>query len=374
MSADGNGVPEAAYIHNYLHLIGIVVLYYDFFLTFGEEYARVWKNPRAVSSILFFINRYIPILGDIAVNTGNFYIFPNEQVCRQYAFFRQLLLIINQVVVCFILFLRTYALYGRDKRVLVLVISVGVTLLAIACWAVVGQHETIELRGGCHLESDRLTAIRESAHPWHTRALDAERPPPMAGLAVSWEALFAFDCMIFTLTICKTFRERYRHRISSGKHDIISLILRDGSMYFAVMASVNFANTLTFYFLEPLLRGCLSTFASSVSVTMMSRLMLNLHGSASGRGGALSTSSAYPTASEDGTTMLFTSRISMPPPERAPAPPRPRASAYVRDAQLGHGYIEEVYELHALDDYGGGGGGGYAGPDVGGVDGGILKV
>ncbi|KAL7284076.1 hypothetical protein ACG7TL_001354 [Trametes sanguinea] len=286
MSVDGPGVPESVFIHNYLHLAGVAVLYYDFFLTFGEEYVRVWKNPRTISSILFGLNRYLPILGDIAVNTGNFHIFPNEQ-----------------------------------------------------------------------------GAIR---------------------LAVSWESLFAFDLMIFTLTVCKTFRERYRHRITSGRHDIISLILRDGALYFAVMASVNFANTLTFYFLEsslppamrqPLLRGCLSTFASSISVTMMSRLMLNLHSSALGRDLADS-SSGYPTTSENITPMFFTSRISMPaagltttfnaPPDAAaggdlsfdldhPDRPRPargrghgfRDGVYVRE--LGEpsgsgGYIEE-YEL-----------------------------
>ncbi|KAI0646474.1 hypothetical protein C8Q79DRAFT_1010095 [Trametes meyenii] len=314
MSADGSSVPESVHIHNYLHLLGVVVLYYDFVLTFGQEYSRVWKRPRSLSSVLFFLNRYIPVLGDIAVNTGNFYIFSDEHV-----------------VVCFILFLRTYALYGRDKRIGVLVIGVGGILLGISCWSIVGQHQDIELRGGCHLLAERMTAIR---------------------LAVSWEALFAFDCMVFTLTVLKTFRER--HRISSGKHDIVSLILRDGALYFAVMASVNFANTLTFYFLEPLLRGCLSTFASSVSVTMMSRLMLNLYGSAVGRD-VFATTVAYPSTSDNSTTMLFTSRISMPAPTATtvlwddpdcePGGYR-RGSAYIRDAQYGPGYIDEVYEMH----------------------------
>ncbi|CDO75761.1 hypothetical protein BN946_scf184921.g37 [Trametes cinnabarina] len=276
------------------------------------------------------------VLQDIAVNIGNFYIFPNERHLPA------------GVVVCFILFLRTYALYGRAKRVLVLVVGVGAALLGISCWSIVGQHQGIELRGGCHLEADRMTAIR---------------------LAVSWEALFVFDLMIFTLTVCKTFRERYRHRVTLGHHDIISLILRDGALYFAVMASVNFANTLTFY---PLLRGCLSTFASSVSVTMMSRLMLNLHGSALGRG-PVDSSSGFPTASENITPMFFTSRISMPAAGLTTTFAAPdgelgyesvhshlpgalgfREGVYVREAPIhgsaggSGGYIDEVYELQDM--------------------------
>ncbi|KAL1941716.1 hypothetical protein VTO73DRAFT_6716 [Trametes versicolor] len=224
---------------------------------------------------------------------------------------------------------------------MVLVFGVGAALLGISCWSVVGQHEDVELRGGCHLLADRMTAIR---------------------LAVSWEALFVFDLMVFSLTLGKTLSERYRTRVTSGRHDIISLILRDGSMYFAVMASVNFANTLTFYFLEPLLRGCLSTFASSVSVTMMSRLMLNLQGSAAGRD-VVASSSAYPTTSDNSTSMLFTSRISSMPMGGAGATytqtqcdfPAERSrlgrdSAYVRGAEShpGYGYIGEMYELREL--------------------------
>ncbi|KAF8874537.1 hypothetical protein BD779DRAFT_251463 [Infundibulicybe gibba] len=58
---------------------------------------------------------------------------------------------------------------------------------------------------------------------------------------------------------------------------LITLLLRDGAIYFAVMALSNLANILTFYLCGPFLRGGLSTFSTSISVTIMSRLILNLH-------------------------------------------------------------------------------------------------
>ncbi|KAI0702017.1 hypothetical protein C8T65DRAFT_655718 [Cerioporus squamosus] len=330
MSADV--VPQPVHTHNYLHLVGVVILYYDYTLTFGEEYWRIWKSPRPMSSCLFFLNRYLPVLGDIAVNVGNFYTFPTELVCRHYAFFRQLLLIVNQVVVCYILFLRTFALYGRDWRVGGSILAFAMALLGISCWSIVGQHEDVELRGGCHLAADRMTAIR---------------------LAVAWESLFLFDLTIFCLTLFKTWKTRRRNPVTIARNDIISLVMRDGALYFAVMASANLANTLTFYFAEPILRGCLSTAASCISVTMMSRLMLNLHGSASGREAVTDPISDSSGPSDNSTTLFFTTRISMPPvsmtatwdPESARY--RDRESAYVRDARSGHehGYIEEVYEM-----------------------------
>ncbi len=47
---------------------------------------------------------------------------------------------------------------------------------------------------------------------------------------MSWEALFIFDLMVFALTLGKTLSERYRIRVTSGRHDIIALILRDGTL------------------------------------------------------------------------------------------------------------------------------------------------
>ncbi|KAH8826687.1 hypothetical protein DL96DRAFT_1603814 [Flagelloscypha sp. PMI_526] len=55
------------------------------------------------------------------------------------------------------------------------------------------------------------------------------------------------------------------------------VMLRDGAVYFLVMIVANAANVATFYTLGPRLRGNLSTMASSISVTMTSRLILNLH-------------------------------------------------------------------------------------------------
>ncbi|KIM74721.1 hypothetical protein PILCRDRAFT_695652 [Piloderma croceum F 1598] len=69
------------------------------------------------------------------------------------------------------------------------------------------------------------------------------------------------------------------------------------------MALANLANILTFYLARPTLRGCLSLCASCISVTMMSRFMLNLHSAASA--GIFST---LPT-SDASNGMAFTPRV-----------------------------------------------------------------
>jgi len=121
--------------------------------------------------------------------------------------------------------------------------------------------------------------------------------------AVAWEGLLLFDSMIFVLTILQTYRGRHRHHfISSGRFDIVSLVLRDGAIYYAIMVLSNLGNIVTFYLVRPALRGCLASFTSCLSITMMSRLMLNLHATAST--GIFSTTSA----SDTSTGVAFTSR------------------------------------------------------------------
>ncbi|CAL1708438.1 unnamed protein product [Somion occarium] len=247
------------FMHNVFHLVGICILYYDYAVTFADEIFYIWSKPLSHGSWLFMLNRYFSLLSAIAINWGNFSDFESVEACQGYAFFRQVILVIAQVIVCFLCFLRTYALYGRSERILVLILSVALVLFILACWSLVGQHSEYSITHGCHQAINKTTAVH---------------------LAVAWEVLFAYDCMIFALTIYKTYQERTRRNVAA-LNTLVELIWRDGAIYFAVMASVNAANVLTFYFLSPSLKGVLSTFASSISVTMMSRIMLNLHETAS---------------------------------------------------------------------------------------------
>ncbi|KAE9404651.1 hypothetical protein BT96DRAFT_412320 [Gymnopus androsaceus JB14] len=133
----------------------------------------------------------------------------------------------------------------------------GCVLAIFACWVLTDQNSTTSPLGsgtltGCHIGLSRKTAIR---------------------VAASWESLFVYDSMLFALTLIKTYRTR---RKGTLRINLLSLLLRDGAIYFALMALANLSNLLTFYLAPPYLRGGLSTFATCVSVTMLSRFTLIL--------------------------------------------------------------------------------------------------
>ncbi|THH18674.1 hypothetical protein EW146_g2338 [Bondarzewia mesenterica] len=187
--------------------------------------------------------------------------FIRFQSCRLYALFRQLLIVANQVVVCFLLIMRTYALYGRSAKIFALLLTIGLVMVAIASWALVGQSsDVVPNVQGCHLTMSDATGIR---------------------VAVAWEEEFVLDMIIFGLTVARTYQHRDVRTWSRGmgprNTGLMQLFLRDGALYFVMMALANLLNILTFYLAPPILKGVLSTFSTCISVTMMSRLMLNLH-------------------------------------------------------------------------------------------------
>ncbi|KAJ7487963.1 hypothetical protein FB451DRAFT_1226039 [Mycena latifolia] len=247
---------QAIRLHNELHVISITFLYWDHLLTFGDEMRFLWRKAKTRSTYYFLINRYLAFFGDIAITVFQFTSVPIS-VCKHVNLFRQLLLLINQCIVCILLSLRIYALYGLNKRIYIGMLGFGAVLLAVSCWALIGKNGVPEPDTvGCHIAESKKLGLY---------------------MAVPWEAIVIYDVAIFIALLYKSVEKRKETRMLWRNNTIISLLIRDGAIYFMIMALMNVGNIVTYYMAGPLLRGSLSTMASCMSVTMTSRLMLNLH-------------------------------------------------------------------------------------------------
>ncbi|KAI6041966.1 hypothetical protein EDC04DRAFT_2976078 [Pisolithus marmoratus] len=153
--------------------------------------------------------------------------------------------------------LRTYALYGKSNRLLTFLLFTSIALASVVAWSLVGQQGiSAATLPGCHVVYNTKTAIQ---------------------IAVAYEALCIFDTLIFGLTAYKTFKVGIR---CESKPNLVVVLLRDGAIYFAIVAIANLANILLLYLAPELLKDGLSAFSMCIAVTMVSRLMLNLHSSA----------------------------------------------------------------------------------------------
>ncbi|KAG1814698.1 uncharacterized protein BJ212DRAFT_1361505 [Suillus subaureus] len=127
-----------------------------------------------------------------------------------------------------------------------------------------------------------------------------------ARIGLAYVALFVFDLFIFVLTVYRICITNSFLRLSLiTRKNIIDIIFRDGVMFFGVMTLSNMLNILTYYIGSVGLRGSFSTFTSCMSVTLISRLMLNLHQTVDT--GTFST----PTQDDSPSLPILTTRVSV---------------------------------------------------------------
>ncbi|KAJ7135668.1 hypothetical protein C8R44DRAFT_768839 [Mycena epipterygia] len=241
------------FLQNSCHLIGTTILYWDHLITLDREINLIWRRRKSLSAYCFIANRYFAFLSGIPVSALPFLSLA-PKICLHYSLFREIELIATQALVSIVMIIRVYALFGRNSRVLGLLIGIAAVAVAVSVWSLSGQHASRPATlGGCHFELTQATSFH---------------------LAGGWEALFAFDSIIFGLSVYNAFAIRRRMLPQTNLH---TLVVRDGAMYFGIMALANLANIATYYFSAPVLPGSLATFANCISVTMISRLILNLH-------------------------------------------------------------------------------------------------
>ncbi|KAJ7466818.1 hypothetical protein B0H11DRAFT_2239687 [Mycena galericulata] len=244
----------------YLNAIAFTLLFYDYFLTLEWEISRYWGSKITWPTVLFFLNRYGTLLGNIPVVIQTFWTTPSTPEKSSLESYHQYFLIIIQVVVGTLLVLRTYALYERNNCVLTFMLVIGGGVIGVCIWRSLIFDKSVR-------QDNNNLGLNLGLDIGCTYAITA---PQSVGLIIVWTALVSFDCMIFFLTLYRAFS-----RWSTDAR-LLTVLLRDGSIYFGVMVISNASNILTFAFGGDYTRGVATTFANTISSIMISRLMLNL--------------------------------------------------------------------------------------------------
>ncbi|KII84038.1 hypothetical protein PLICRDRAFT_46379 [Plicaturopsis crispa FD-325 SS-3] len=190
--------------------------------------------------------------------------------------------LVAQSVVLLIFVLRTYALYGCSRKVLVslssLALAVVIGYAFLIVWTMIFSIQNWDDFDGISFTGMSCLELMESPS-W-----------------IFWLGLFIFDIVVLVMTLAKTYKVSRELRATPKRMPLASLMLRDGSIYFVMMAVLHLANivpslaelwsqppdmlefftSLIFYDIGSI-SGPLSILTNCVSVTLTSRLMLNLH-------------------------------------------------------------------------------------------------
>lgn len=257
MEDDSSSSAQAIITQNTCHIFSMCILYYDHLIQLDTEVQYMWRRRKSASSAMFLTLRYAAPMSNIPTVVFSF-VPVSAKGCSLLNLSHEILIICTQVLVSVIMIQRMYALYGRSKKILWGLSGTAIAFTGVIIWLT--QHQDsfpLFVLPGCHIDLPRNTSLR---------------------LAGGWGALFLFDTIVALLTISNAYSTRRRLGAQAQTDmPIHTLIVRDGAMYFAAIAVSNLANILTFIFNGPWIPGSLTIFTSCISITMVCRLMLNIH-------------------------------------------------------------------------------------------------
>ncbi|KAK7046435.1 hypothetical protein R3P38DRAFT_2873789 [Favolaschia claudopus] len=247
---------------HFLGAISFALLFYDYLLTLDLEISRYWGSRFSWPTVLFFINRYGALLGNVPVIVQKFWSAPESSAliphklttCQHLELYHQWFVITTQILIGVMLIFRTYALYERNRTILILMLMVGAGVVAACIWGTIFSGKAQVVLGPLHLGCT-YTIINSQT----------------VALIVAWASMAIFDILIFFLTLYKALSQRYLVGVQ-----LLHILLRDGSIYFGVVVVSNLCNIMTFIFGGPFTRGVATTFTNIISSIMISRLMLNI--------------------------------------------------------------------------------------------------
>ncbi|KAH9847226.1 hypothetical protein C2E23DRAFT_742194 [Lenzites betulinus] len=226
---------------NYTLLASTFLFYYDYLITLPTEVRVFWTSRWNLASVYFFLIRYGFFLDITILALGNIRFTPNAGLHESARTCGLLLDIgiafsfLNFVVVAAFVATRMYAIWGCSKRVGVLVFLLGLinpnaitpmlvfgmTRVVMSPWPVWGCESFIQDYNDKYIAFSHLTAV----------------PIIVSSIGIVYELL----CLL--MTVYKTISV-YRLRRRSGHPGaaLTTLLLRDGSLYFIVMAVLSLVN------------------------------------------------------------------------------------------------------------------------------------
>ncbi|KAF7345310.1 hypothetical protein MSAN_01907800 [Mycena sanguinolenta] len=247
-------------INRSVFLAGLAILIYDYFLNFGKEIKYIWSSKLRPGTCWFLAIRYYGLGANIVICAYNFVDINNHEVCVNMQWTWMIVIVFAEFFIEVSLSLRVFAMYGLNKWILACLLS------ANACIAIVGLFDIIEYGKNPDLLAAPGFSGCDAAYG---------TPTAIARVAGVWGAILACDILVFALTARKAFVQWKTSPVYVGS--LLERMAIDGTMYFGIIVLASLANVLTLYVEDAMLGGFLSWLTTNLSLSLLCRLMLNLH-------------------------------------------------------------------------------------------------
>lgn len=235
------------------------VALWDWVISLPKEYRRIYKAPMSLIKVLYYCNRYYTLANLVVVLYG-FNSMMTETECQRFYKWEPGLASFTTIFAEAILVVRTYALWGKNKYILA-VLLIGLITECFVLFFAVTQFHAVPTRDPTD-PSSRGACIAGGGPGGHDWSM------------AYWVSPIVMDTLMLILTSVRALQ--YRHR--GVNSSIFSTFVKDGILYFVVVFGVNLINTIFYSLPSQALQAINSPMSLLMTSIMCSHIVLSLRG------------------------------------------------------------------------------------------------
>jgi len=222
----------------------------------------MWGRGWSLSSVIFFVNRYLAFV-DVVLGLAQYFIIPPlknlQTVCQDMLYARAWLVIFGVNTADCILILRTYAILDNDKRV-----AAGLFAVLLGSFAVEGVYMMLFVRSFVFTEVPNPVQF-PGCNPSFANSTPAD---------TAYLALVAFETIVFVVTLYKLLGRR-KNQFGTPSL-LLQTLFRDGIVSYAMVFGVSLVNIVVPHAEVNDLGLILVPFHRVLHSVLTSRLVLNI--------------------------------------------------------------------------------------------------
>ncbi|KAI0691687.1 hypothetical protein C8Q76DRAFT_634755 [Earliella scabrosa] len=237
---------------SYSEVACVTVLTWDVLIMFSDEIELVWRRAWTPAKVMYLIARYMPWLVQLAllaitVNGTTGLTFTSEQ-CATWQVVQGVLLQLIVTTVDVILIARVYALFSRNRALLLVLGSLFLAEVISLCYILVVVTPRLTFNDECYVTSSP------------------------AIFQYYWIISLAFETVLFALTMAK-FLDVVKQGWGMGP--IMQQFIADGTWAYALIFVAMLVNMMLYKYVHSTLTGICYTWLLVVLSFAGSRLVLN---------------------------------------------------------------------------------------------------
>ncbi|KAH9856682.1 hypothetical protein C2E23DRAFT_451706 [Lenzites betulinus] len=249
------------------------ILFYDYLLTLKDEIALIWNSPRSLGKIFFLMIRYGFVVDMALILLYNLQITPTSgpaltaKSCQALYRTAAVIQLVGFASVSAFVAIRIAALWSHSLPLGTILFLLGLlnpsTIIPLSGFKI-GMINAPWPMAAC------IQNVTEE-NIWFLPLLETDFP--IASSAVS----IAYEFLCLTLTVSKTFGAYKLQKNTGMRTSFSKLLLRDGSLYFVVLAALGIFNVAASSLPESPLPVDISVILGRTCVPVLtSRFILNL--------------------------------------------------------------------------------------------------